>query len=107
MNKKQRLMTVISIALLAGSFSACSYIHYPEKKFSEEDLAEKAAEAIGMPVADITVLAKTVQTTDQEISYRVEDNSGNLYRCYFAVFQGMMGYMTSGAGNANCRKIER
>ncbi|MCD8339643.1 MAG: hypothetical protein LUC43_05520 [Burkholderiales bacterium] len=106
MNRTLRLFTAITVVLTVTCFSACSYVDQSKKKFSDEDLADKAAASIGVEPSSVSVVPGSVQTTKDQISYRAQDGSGNLYRCYFAVIQGVVGYVTSGSGRANCTKLE-
>ena len=75
---KNKSLIVITTALL---LSACGPI--ASKMTSEAKMLDKAESATGIRASDLTLITDSVSSSLDAVHYRVQDNQGNEYKCYF------------------------
>lgn len=74
--KKFTIYTLICVALCG-----CGYIKKPF--VSNESLLDKAEMATGIDQSNLRIVQDSVVSEVDSVHFKVKDNKGNTYRCYF------------------------
>ncbi|MBP3223939.1 MAG: hypothetical protein J6M14_01385 [Campylobacter sp.] len=73
--------SIFGCAIIALLVSGCGYVKKPF--VNEASLLDRAELATGVEKSNLTLVKDSVVSEIDSVHFKVNDNKGNLYRCYF------------------------
>lgn len=101
-----KILHFVLVAILAVSFSGCAkFLMSKVPEQSEAKMLDKAETATGIESSKLAVVADSVNITDDTVNYKIKTKKGQIYKCYYTVFNSWVPGSLSGESDAICTKI--